>query len=470
MRDVLTTLIFLYGARHTLKNPYYGVLLWIWIGLMNPHRLGWGFAYSTPFAMFTVVITVVSMFAHMKEVRWPGGKPLNILILMLVWMGLTTAMSIHFDASLERYLGLLKILVITIVLSTLIHSRNQIIGVVWVTAGSLAYFGVKGGWFTIRTGGSARVWGPPDSVIEGNNELAVALVMTIPLVYYLIQQVSFVHLAPFMRKFSVRSLRYGLGLVIVLCAFSALGSHSRGALLAMVAMSSVLWWRSKSKLGIGIALLILAPVLIAFMPDEWTQRMHTMETYDQDESAMGRINAWTMAFNIANDRIFGAGFATDSPLIFRAYAPNPNFVIVAHSIYFQILGAHGYIGLFLFLAFWGSTYACAGRIIRLTKARAEMEWANQLASAMKVSLIGFAVGGAFLSLAYWDMPYYITIILVVTEKWVKDQLSGEGLTSPAALAPAAEGMSMGGAPAPSRQEESDVEPMGLRRAADGKSG
>jgi hypothetical protein len=76
-------------------------------------------------------------------------------------------------------------------------------------------------------------------------------------------------------------------------------------------MAAVLWWRSKSKLTIGIVLL-MAPALIMFMPAEWTERMGTIKTYDADASAMGRINAWTMAINIANSRILGAGFATDS--------------------------------------------------------------------------------------------------------------------------------------------------------------
>jgi hypothetical protein len=30
---------------------------------------------------------------------------------------------------------------------------------------------------------------------------------------------------------------------------------------------------------------------------------------------------------------------------------------------------------------------------------------------MKVSIVGFAVGGAFLSLAFWDMPFYFMVIL-----------------------------------------------------------
>jgi hypothetical protein len=90
---------------------------------------------------------------------------------------------------------------------------------------------------------------------------------------------------------------------------------------------------------VGLVLLILSPAIILFMPEEWTSRMSTIKTYDEDSSAMGRLNAWTMAINIANNRLMGAGFTNDSPLIYQMYAPDPNFVIVAHSIYFQVLGS-----------------------------------------------------------------------------------------------------------------------------------
>ena len=39
----------------------------------------------------------------------------------------------------------------------------------------------------------------------------------------------------------------------------------------------------------------------------------------------------------------------------------------------------------------------------------------------QTSLVGYAVGGAFLSLAYFDLPYNIVVILVVTTQWLKAQ-------------------------------------------------
>ena len=78
--------------------------------------------------------------------------------------------------------------------------------------------------------------------------------------------------------------------------------------------------------------------------------MDTIATYDQDSSAMGRINAWWMAWNLASSQFVCGGYEIYNPTIFSMYAPNPFDVHAAHSIYFQILGEQGFIGLFLYLS------------------------------------------------------------------------------------------------------------------------
>lgn len=434
MRDILVTAIITVGLIMALRRPYIAALLWVWIGLMNPHRLGWGFAYSFPFAMIAAIVLIISMAINPEKIRWPTGATVFLLILLVAWMGVTTLGAIIYDGSMIKYVATLKVLLMTLVVAAVVRTREEILGLVLITVGSIAFFGVKGGLFTVMTGGVNRVWGPPSSVIEGNNELAVALVITIPLLYYLAHQVPLIRQLRLMGWVSEKWMRRGFYAAIPLCMIAALGSYSRGALLALVAMSTMFWWRSKSKWAVAVLILIVLAVALYFMPEAWLGRMNTLSTYAEDSSAMGRINAWTMAINIANDRLLGAGFETASPVIYLRYAPNPNFVIVAHSIYFQILGEHGYVGLLLYLGFWFMTYCLAGKVIKLAAGKDGLQWAHMLGSMAKVSLVGFAVGGAFLSIAYWDMPFYIMVILVCTERWVRDSL-GESLQKDACSDP-----------------------------------
>ncbi len=423
MRDLAVTMIMVIGLLAAVRRPYYGALLWVWVSVMNPHRLGWGFAYEQPFAQLAVVFTLLGMLLHSKDVRWPGGSPFYTLIVLVLWMGLTTFTAILIEPSLERYLFVLKIIFMTFIVAMVVRTREEIINLVLVLVMSIGYFGVKGGIFTLRGGGSERVWGPPGSVIEGNNELAVAIIMILPLLYFLAQEAHGAFPKAIASRIGVKWLKRGLYAVMALCAVSALGSQSRGALLATASMVLVLWWRSEKKLGLTIALVLAIPLVLAFMPKSWHSRMQTIETYEEDRSAMGRINAWTMAFNIATHRPTGAGFATAAPIIYAQYAPDPSFVLVAHSIYFQVLGEHGFIGLGFYLLMWGLTYAMAGRIVRSGKQRPDLKWAVSLANMIKVSLVGFAVGGAFLSLAYWDFPFYLMVVVVVLERLVGEKLA-----------------------------------------------
>jgi probable O-glycosylation ligase (exosortase A-associated) len=288
-----------------------------------------------------------------------------------------------------------------------------------VCAGSLAVLGAKGGVYTLLAGGGGRVWGPPGSFIADNNAFALALVMTIPLLRFLQLQMQ-----------STRG-RFALTVVMVLCAVSALGSQSRGALLAIVAMAATLWLRSADKLRIGIILIAAAVPIIAFMPAEWTARMGTMRTYEEDGSAMGRINAWWTAWNIALHYPLGVGFNAATQELTARFSPNAESVLVAHSIYFQILGNHGFIGLALFLGMLIATWRSAGWLRTYKSVVPGVKWSAELGAMCQVALAGYAVGGAFLNLAYFDLPYNIMAMVVLTRVWVENQRwKSEPLESP----------------------------------------
>ena len=136
---------------------------------------------------------------------------------------------------------------------------------------------------------------------------------------------------------------------------------------------------------------------------------------------MGRINAWWMAWNLAKDRFFGGGFAIYEPDIFALYAPNPQDVHAAHSIYFQVLGEHGFVGLALFLMIWMLVWRSAGWLRRNGAKQPESQWAAHLGAMCQASLVAYAVGGAFLSLAYFDLPYNLLVLVIVARRWVEDR-------------------------------------------------
>lgn len=412
MRDILIFAIVLAGTLGALKRPWVGVLMWTWVSVMNPHTQGWGWIQSMPVALMVAVATMLG-YLFTREKRNPYADPAVIaLTLFMAWICIGWPFSFFPEDSREMLTRVLKIDVMVILTVALIIKREHIDWFIWVVVFSIGFYGVKGGIFTLATGGSFRVWGP-GGFIGGNNEVALAIILVIPLIYYIYLTV------PPAKKW----IRRGLLASMPLCAAAALGSHSRGALLAIAAMAVFLWWRSENKAPLGILLAVVGILLVSFMPSNWTSRMNTIETYEQDASAMGRINAWWMAFRLANENIIGGGFSVYEPSVFARYAPDPTDIHAAHSIYFQVLGEHGWPGLLIWLSIWWYTWRGAAWLRANGKESDDTQWCRNLGSMCQVSLIGYAVGGAFLSLAYFDLPYNIMVMVVTAKAWMRQRTS-----------------------------------------------
>ena len=409
MRDLLIISIVLAGSIAALRQPWIGVLLWTWLSIMNPHRYSWGIAYDAPLAAIAAVSTFIGLLAYKNKESPFISSSVVWFAIFCCWVTISWLAGLATEGDYWQWNKVMKINLMIFVALAVIRSKAQIMLLTWVAVGSLAILGIKGGIFTIINGGNYRVWGPPGSFIEDNNEFALALVMTIPLLRFLQLQAH------------QRWLKSALVAAMVLCAASALGSQSRGALIAIVAMAVFFWLKGKNKLPIGLLLVIVGVILITFMPDQWTQRMNTINTYEEDRSALGRISAWWTAWNLAWHYPAGVGFNVARADLFALYSPYPDMVHAAHSIYFQVLGNHGFIGLFIFLAIWITTWRNASWLLAQAPKYPEAKWCVDIANMMQVTLVAYAVGGAFLSLAYFDLPYNVMTIVAVTRLWVQRQ-------------------------------------------------
>jgi probable O-glycosylation ligase (exosortase A-associated) len=406
MRDIILTAFIFGSLPFILRRPQLGVAMYIWISVMNPHRLTWSFAYDMGFASIVAVATLMGTFFSKDLKPPPMNAPMIALILFGAWTGVTTVFALHPQPAYELWARLMKTLVMACLIPMLFHDKKDLRLLVWVLVVSIAYYGTKGGIWTLITGGSARVYGPPGSYIEDNNYLAVAIIMMIPLMRYL--QLTSVS----------RPVRWALGFMMLCCAVAVLGTYSRGALLAVIAMGVLLWWKGKQKVPLLIVGLLAVPFALTSMPEKWHQRMETIKTYREDGSANRRLNSWGTMWNLAKDRpAVGGGFEVATREVYARYAPDPSVPPqVAHSIYFQALGEHGFVGLALYLLLLASLWRKAMLIIRAVREPpdGELAWAREFALMAQVTLVGFAVGGAFLSLVNYDVPYYLVGLVVAT--------------------------------------------------------
>ena len=94
------------------------------------------------------------------------------------------------------------------------------------------------------------------------------------------------------------------------------------------------------------------------------------------------------------------------------YFPN-SVPHAAHSIYFQVLGEQGWPALVLYLLILTLSLRNTFIVARQTRNQPGLAWAHDLASMIFVSLLAFCVGGAALSLAYFD-GYLVLLALTST--------------------------------------------------------
>lgn len=403
MRDIAISLLFIVVTLYAFRRHYVFPLIWAWLGLMNPHRLAYGFAFSAPFAQVTALLTLV-VFPFSKSRRpFPICTPSVLLVVFYVWMCITSLSTFNTDTAsvYEMWLKVTKVQVMLIVTLMMLHGRKQIDMLVWIIALSIGFYGVKGGIFTISRGGTSMVMGPLGTFIEGTNDIALAMMMVVPLMFYLSTVAK--------RRF----IRWGLYGAMVLTTFAVLGTTSRGAFLAIGAMGVFFGFKSGRPVITTVMSVICLAVLASMMSDQWADKMDTILTH-KDHSAQSRLYTWKMITNMVLDHpITGGGFQiTTNPATWYVYATTDWAKPYApHSIYFQALGEHGFVGLFLYLWLGVSTYRLAGAIIHRARSLGEI-WAVSLMGMVQASTIGFAVGGAFVNLLNFDLPYYFVALVV----------------------------------------------------------
>lgn len=226
-----------------------------------------------------------------------------------------------------------------------------------------------------------------------------------------------------------------------------IGTQSRGGTLGMAAVFGYLWWRSPRKAAGVIAMIVAVIGVLAYAPDVYFQRMSTLAAPQQESSAEGRLQAWKAGTNMALGNVFGVG-AGNFPHAFPKYrsADAPVRWMTAHSMYFLILGELGFLGLLLLLRLvFGNAAANSKLRNQLTK----QENSDPVEQAANVRLLnntvacvlGFAIPGAFLSVAYYPHVFVLGALLVSVRQMVAES-AGLSL-APAAARSGARGRRIG---------------------------
>jgi probable O-glycosylation ligase (exosortase A-associated) len=409
MRSILVAVLVFGSLPVIVIKPHVGVLVWSWIGYMNPHRLTWGFTYDFPFAMVVGVVTIAA-WLFSREPKTVPWHPLVLLLAMFAaWVSFTTLFAAYPDHAQWKWDRTIKILLLNgFVTLGLITTRQRLDALIWVIVLSLGFFALKGAVFTLLTGGFYRLQGPPGSFIADNNQFGMALLMTLPLARYL------------QLTAQSRWLRLGLVTLIVCFLVAVLGTYSRGAVVGLAVTAVALLVKSRHRMRLALIAGVALAAAVQFMPEHWHDRVASIFAYEEDASAQARLESWRYALQVSREHpVVGGGFDA-----FRGNkVSSSGGYRSAHSIYFEVLAEHGYVGLVIFLALGLGAYVSAGSVVRRARGHRELAWAADLTTMVQVSIAAYAVAGLFLNLATFDLYYHLVAIVVVAHALVRKSLA-----------------------------------------------
>jgi len=181
--------------------------------------------------------------------------------------------------------------------------------------------------------------------------------------------------------------------------------------------------------------------VLAVAPAQVFDRFATLtKTGEEMEgSAQGRILAWTAGIQMAaNNPLLGVGVG-HFPVKYGAeykpegYGLNAIPWQTAHSSYFLLLGELGIPGIVFLIGILASNLVASRRMLRERNPGMDRQavTCRKLVIALEASLIGFAVGGAFLSAAYYPHIYFLAALSECGRDLYKKALASKAAEEPA---------------------------------------
>lgn len=420
MRDALLLFFILGCLAVAMRYPFVGILTWAWFALLTPHQMAYG-VYGLPLNVIIAAGTLAAVAISGEWRNFRMDKITALMIALAAWLSVSQLFSLDPENSAVYFDRFIKLLVFAVLIAQMTTDRLRFHALVWMLVLCLGYFAAKGALFTFVTLGQFRVQGLENTILEDNNHMGIALATLLPMILYLHGEAK-------------RAIvRLGLLALFALTIVAILGTHSRGAFVALVVFAGFFWLRSKRKLSILAALALLLVPAVAFMPAKWTERMETITQAGEDASFMGRVDAWVINAKLALAHpVTGAGLRNpyQKEIAATVDLKRAESAKAAHSVYFEMLGGSGFVGLAIYLSLLATAFLAA-LSLHLRRSDPSIEpWMARFGYFAQMALVVFGVGGATVSIEMWDGYLIVIALIAALTKLAK----GAAKTSPQAAA------------------------------------
>lgn len=405
LRTLVVLTLVAIGALYTLRGPFYALLFYIGNGYFRPEQWEWtgvigSLNLSYVSSAWLLLLTLITRQRFILTSRT------GLLLLFLLHTFISAVYSDYSASSWPFWVEFLKIITITylIVVLTIDLKRFRLLLLVIILG--LGLDQARQGWYYLLLHpGSMNM--NPVPFLGDNNGVGAGMVMLVPIIAYI------AHTTPHVW------IRRGYGLLIVGCLYRALSTYSRGAFLACAAMGGVYLLRSRQKLRAIAGIVVIVTIVLPVLPDAFWARMDTIQTYEEDDSATGRLHFWEVALAMADaNPWFGVGFNAykDAYNTYDFSHGQYGKERSAHSSFFGVLADTGYMGFVLWMAILVSAFwSCYWIQKHAARENLPVELTHG-AVALEASLVAFVVSGSFLPGQYGEMFWHFIGITIVLQQ------------------------------------------------------
>jgi probable O-glycosylation ligase (exosortase A-associated) len=395
-----------------------------WVDAFRPQSVAYVILNQFPVA--AVMGTAAFVCYALMDRRSPPRLNLitTMQVLLAIWVTATTFWAVAPTEAWAKWDWAFKSLAFAAFVPFVIRSAVQIEAFIQVfvlaLAANIVPYGLK---IAISGGGYGRTLG----LVGGNSglsegaTLAAISVMTVPILLYLFKHAQLGLPVPWFRF-----IYLGMAATALL---TTIGTYQRTGLVGLVVLGGVMVAKSRHKILMGFLSIIVGGVIAAIVTETWTSRISTIGTYEQDGSAMTRILVWRWTLEFVLSNPLGGGFeAYRINTLFHSPTPqNPTGFVehgrAFHSVYFEVLGEHGWIGLALFMGLILFSLLSLQGAARRAKRVPGLEWCVDLVAALQAALVVVIVCGAFIGIAFQPVIHYLFALAVAVPQYVRKAIA-----------------------------------------------
>ena len=407
MQGLFLLLIYIILFVLGLARPFVLAIGYVWTDLFTPQAVNSEIFESIPASMIMGAGAFVSFLLFARKDALRPTITTFLLIAFGGWMTLTLTWAAVPEYAWIKWDWAVKTVLFSAFLPFFFRSRVQIEALVLTVVFSVSGIAVPVGIKTLLTGGGYG-WDvtpifSPGAVLGEGNTLSLCAVMIIPLIIFVGRHSL---ILPWRRIRVVSCAGLVLG-----CIAAALGTFARTGLVSLITLGILLLWQTKRRVLVGTLMLLMGSSMLPVVGPAWMDRMQTIDS--SEASAEGRIYAWNWALQYVLEHPLGGGldaYRINAPAMRDISGGTITTAKATHSIYFEVLSETGFVGFaiwsMIIMVFYRNMY----RLWKKTKGIEELEWLRYLLKMLATSMTVFLVGGAFLSIAFIPLFYYVVVL------------------------------------------------------------